>query len=341
MGGFLIEAFGAHPEGLFSAARILGSMSRPRRLAVLKRLRSHPVMARRFLLRPLAEVCGEIRALVAPGMPNPVPRRLREHLDGTAALSGASVERHRQAIARRLLAFRLGLLRRLILDDLQRTVPGVDPAAADERHALQMLGTVRTNRRFLRRVLRIAPADRRRFLREHPANLRWHRNHPRVDAAVWGRGIAQAVEVKGRGTLHLEFETEPLEVLRLGTRVGSCLSVGGICDDGAIAVMVDANRRVVFARTAEGVFVARQVVTVTEDDRLLFFPVYPIRIEAPVLDAFHAYDLALAEALRLPPYRGTDADEYRIEKVIARYSYDDGVWERFAGGEGDALQTGR
>jgi hypothetical protein len=331
MGSFLIEALGAHPEALFSAARILGSLSRPRRLAVLKRLRAHPVMARRFLLRPLAEVHDEIRALVAPGMPNPVPRRLREHLDGTAALSAPSVERHRQAIARRLLPFRLGLLRRLVIDDLQRTVPGVDPAAMSERHALQMLATVRTNRRILRRVLRIDPFDRRRFLREHPANLRWHRQHPGVNASVWEQGMALAIDVKGHGTLHLAFETEPLEVLRLGTRVGSCLSVGGICDDGAVAVMVDANRRVAFARNHDGVFVARQVITVTADDRLLFFPVYPLGIGSAVRDAFYAYDLALAEALGLRPYRGTDAADYRIEQVIARYSYDDGVWERFAG----------
>ena len=329
--GLLLDAFATHPEALFAAARALGSLSAPRRAGLLKRFRAHPVMRRRFLALPVAEVCLQIARLGSPGMPNPVPRRLRQHLEGAAVLSAESVERHRQAIARRLLPFRIGLLRRMVVDDLSRAVPGADPAGANERHALQMLSGVRVNRRILRRVLRVPAGDRRDFLRSHPANVAWLRRHPRLDSATWTTGPLRVAAVAGRGTLRLAFETDPLEVLTLGTKVGSCLSAGGTFADAAVAVMVDVNKQAVFARDASGLFVARQVVAVTADDRILFSPVYPLGLESAVKDAFHEYDLALSAALGLPPYRAADAADYRVEDILARDSYDDGVWDRFAG----------
>jgi hypothetical protein len=334
MGRFVTEAFIAHPEALFGAARLLGCLSAPRRLRALKQFRSNPVLQRRFFGLPLAQMCAAIEALGGPGMPNPIPRKLRLHLEGVMTLSPGSVERHRQAVVRRLLPFKLALLRRAILEDLGRGLSAVDFENSRERHALQMLGSVRTNRRLLRRLLTVPPSARRRFLAEHPANRAWLRRHSAVDPEIWSEGVVHSREVPDIGRVHLAIETDPLEVLRLGTEVGSCLAVGGACEDSAVAVTVDVNKQVVFARRGDGTFIARQLVAISEDDRLVFFPVYPPAASKAVKDSFYEYDVSLAAALGLAPFRGPSEKEYAIERVLAWYFYDDGLWDRFVDGEG-------
>jgi len=334
MGRLVSEAFIDHPEALFKVARLLGGLSAPRRLRVIKQFRSNPVLQRRFLRLPLGQMCASIETLGGPGMANPIPRKLRLHLGGATRLSPGSIERHRQAIVRRLLPFKLALLRRVILEDLGRGLSTVDIENSRERHALRMLGSVRTNRRLLRRLLAVPPRSRGRFLAEHPANRAWLRRHSAVDPEKWSEGVAECREVPDIGGVRLAIETDPLEVLRLGTEVGSCLAVGGACDDSAVAVMVDVNKQVVFARRADGTFVARQLVAISEDDRLVFFPVYPLAASKAIKDAFYEYDVTLSAAVGLPPFRGPSEAEYTIARVLARYFYDDGLWDRFVDGGG-------
>ena len=214
-GELLVDALAAHPESLFAAARLLGSVSEPRRLAILARFRSHPVAQRRFKRRTVEEMARTIAALAGRGLPSPVPRKLREHLLGTAPLTPGSLERHRQAIVRRLLPLKLGLLRRMVLDDLGRGLPRGRSETPEERHALQMLGSVVSNRRVLRRVLSVAPDARGDFLRRHPANLAWLRRHRGVDAGLWTGGIERVLDVPGCGRIRLALEGDPLHVLRM------------------------------------------------------------------------------------------------------------------------------
>jgi hypothetical protein len=323
---FLLDALTAHPDPLIAAARHVGVLSPPRRIALLKRFRSHAVSQRRFARRPLEQVCRTLEGLVRRGLPNPVPRKLREHRLGRSALTAGSLERHRQAIVRRLLPFRVSLLRLMALEEMARGVEA-DLSHESERHAVQMLGSVPANRRLLRRVLRLPAADRRAFLVGHPANRAWLARHPRVDRALWSQGLDERADLSDGRTLRIAFETDPLEVLRLGTRVGSCLSVGGICSGSAVAVMAGANKRVVFARDAAGAFVARQLVAITEDDRLVFFPVYPLGVGDAVEQAFERYDLRLAAELGLAICRDPD-EAYAVAPILGQGFYDDGPWGR-------------
>ena len=327
--GFMLDALSAHPEPLMSTARHLGILSSPRCMALLKRFRAHVVSQRRFARWPLERVCRTVEALVRRGLPNPIPRKLREHRAGGRKLSAGSLERHRQAIVRRLVPFRLALLARMTLEDLDRGL-GTDLSSETDRHALEMLASVGLNRRLLRRVLRVPTADREEFLERHPANRAWLARHPRVDAVSWRTGLVQVADLPDGRRLRLEVEGDPLEVLRMGTRVGSCLSVGGCFSSSAIAVMADANKRVVFARDASGAFVARQLVAVAEDDRLVFFPVYPLRAGEPVEEAFERYDRALATALGLEIHSG-EAD-YHVAEILGRDFCDDGAWRRLTVG---------
>ncbi|QRK06882.1 hypothetical protein JQX13_43620 [Archangium violaceum] len=49
------------------------------------------------------------------------------------------------------------------------------------------------------------------------------------------------------GEVTLSLEQDTLEALRLGTHVGSCLGLNGLCDCSA-AVVLDVNKRVLYAR---------------------------------------------------------------------------------------------
>jgi len=328
LGGLVIEAVITHPEPLIAAARHLGLLKEAPRTSVLKRFRSHPVMDRRFARRPLDRVCRTLEALVRQGLPNPIPRKLRDHRKGRVTLSPASLEGHRQAIVQRLVPFRLQLLRRLALEQVSRSL-AVDLSREAERHAVQMLGSLYRNRRLLRRVLRVAPPERRRFLDEHPTSRNWHARHPRIDPSLWRDGLIVEESLADGRRVRLAFETDPAEVLRLGTHVGSCLSVGGICSGSAVAVMVDANRRVVFARDARATFVARQQVAITEDERVYCFPVYPLGVPDEVAAMFEHYDVRLAAALGLELERDGQR-EVHIAPILAGTSYLDALWPRLA-----------
>jgi hypothetical protein len=283
-------------------------------------------MDRRFARSPLDRLCRTLEALVRRGLPNPIPRRLREHREGCVRLSSASLSGHREAILRALVPVRLQLLRRMALEEAACGVP-VDLSHEAERHAVQMLGSLYRSRRLLRRVLRVSPPERRRFLDEHPASRAWHARHPRVDERTWRSGVTAEEALADGRHVRLAFETDPAEVLRLGTHVGSCLSVGGVNGSSAVSVMADANRRVVFARDARGSFVARQQVAITEDERLYCFPVYPLGVGEDVAAAFERYDLALASALGLELERDGER-EVTIAPLLAGDSYLDALWTR-------------
>jgi hypothetical protein len=320
----VIESFVRHPEALFRAAVLLGSLGRPRRDALLRRFRAHPVFGRRFVQRPLFELCALLDAWRAPGQTSPVPRKLRQHLETGHALSVASLEGHRQTIARRLVLVKLDLLRQAVLRELSTGLPSGLREDERGRHALMMLGSLDTNRRLLRRLLVEYAKGRPDSAEEHEASRQWYARHPRLDPQVWREGITREQDVPGLGRVRLAIERDLLEALKLGTYVGSCLSAGGVCDYSAVSVVADVNKRVVYARRGDGAVVGRQVVAITEDDRLACFPVYPLAARAEIKQAFQEFDQALAQALGLGVFVG---EECEVALILAQGWWDDGVWD--------------
>ena len=116
----------------------------------------------------------------------------------------------------------------------------------------------------------------------------------------------------------------PVEALRLGTYFGSCLSVGGAFDYSAVAVALDVNKQVVYARNRRGSVIARQLLALSEADELIAFAVYPLSAPAAVKRLFARYDRAFAAALGLALRRG-DGD-YTVAEVIPSNWWDDGAW---------------
>jgi hypothetical protein len=218
---------------------------------------------------------------------------------------------------------RLRALERGLLGAMGAGLP-VDLADAGARHALQLAHSVSDNRRALRRFLAAhfrggAPAPE-----SHVANRAWLARHPRVDAGRWREGIPFARELAS-GPVTVTLERDPLEVLQLGTRVGSCLGLGGGNEFSAVAALLDVNKRVAYVRDARGRVLARQLLAINAADRLVCHEVYPGSAGRSLRLLVRDFDRALAQALGLEIAGPNDAAA--VECLVASRWYDDGAWD--------------
>jgi hypothetical protein len=264
---FAVEACVVAPHPFLPAAKLLGTLNEPLRMAV-------------------------VREFVAAGT-----------AEGT--------------VRERLTALELRTLAELAsgLTEVAETVP------VSVLHALQMKHLIGENRAAFRKFLRAYLRGDDDYLLSHPRTRAWLYRHPRLDLARWLRGV-RVVRSIGAGTVRLAIERDPLEALRLGTYVGSCLGLGGSFAHSAAAVVLDANKQVIYARDQRGTVVARQLVAITEQDRVVCFAVDPCSAGDDLRAAFRAYDRKLARALGMPLYAG-GAEEYMIATILAQEWYDD------------------
>ncbi len=291
------RAFSGAPGPLLAAAKSLGALRAPARETLLAREGAMPL----FLARPEeldASALVELLDASASGLATTlVSRRLRAHLRGDQALRDGQVERVRRRI---LAAWDPVLLARLAVaveEDLARGAGVPLPSTERERHALLFQSSAFEHRRALRRLLKARSRGDGAHPDSHPRNVRWLAAHPAIDAGTWTHGIVLRREIPGAGEVTLAFERDPLEVLRLGTYVGSCLSLGGGQAYSAVAIALDVNKQVVYGRDGSGGVLARQVLALSERDRLFCFEVYPLEAPAEVRALFLEYDRELARAL--------------------------------------------
>ena len=218
----------------------------------------------------------------------------------------------------------LARLRTETLAVLAQGIPLSDTSLPAVRHALQVRRQLYANRVAFRKFLRAHLQGDTSYIPRHPLNQQWLRRHARADDSVWTRGMDLAVTLPGTGPVRLSIERDPLEALRLGTYVGSCLGNGGAFVDSAAAVVLDVNKLVVYARNGRGAVIARQLVAISEDDTLVCFHVYPIASGAAVKAAFAEFDRLLASALGIPIH---EAGEYEIANLVSHDWWDDGYWQ--------------
>ena len=209
-----------------------------------------------------------------------------------------------------------------------------DANRRDIQHALLLQRSIPHNRRALRRLLRAHSDGDADYVLRHPLTRRWLAAHPTLPLDTWLEGVSLDAEVDGVGPLALRVERQLLEVLQLGTYVGSCLSLGGLCDYSAAAVALDVNKQVVYARTRRGGVVARQLVAVSDDDRLVAFSVYPRSAPAPVRRVFAEFDRRFAAALGLRLCTARRDATYTVAEILSQAWWDDGAWK-------SAIEDGR
>ncbi len=241
-----------------------------------------------------------------------------KHFAGAKPLKPAAIADVAARIHAKLPLLQIWWLQEEVRAELLRVHP--------DENAARLYAALESNRRPLRRFLLrhgAAEADQRL---DHAVNRHWlRRMSTRLHLDAWLHAPALVFTVEGYGRVTIGPETDPLEILRMGTYVDSCFAAGGYNAHAVVAVLLDANKRVLFARDAQGKFLARQVAAIAEDARLVCYGVYPASRPAPLEDAFAAYVTEWAARLKVT---FADTDDNVKPLAVARW-YDDGVWSRF------------
>ena len=315
------------PARLLRAAKQLGTFSKPERLRIVDAYTRERVFRVDWQAIGPRGAVRLFEGLLARGLPSPVPKKLRAAAESPErSLTPAQEERAMRTLRSRLDAMRLDLLNIVIEETLGRAYDTAG-IGSEERHALRLAQLVEDNRRALRRFLKAWFAGERSFLLEHRRTRDWFRRHPRISRETWLEGIVLEQEVPGHGHVRIEIERHPLRALQLGTHVGSCLGLGGSYAYSAAAVVLDVNKQVLYARDDRGDVVGRQLIAISDDDRLVCFQVYPLGVNKPLRELFRNYDVELARQLGLEIYRSRpDREDYAIEHLIAPQWWDDGAW---------------
>ncbi|MFZ6768107.1 hypothetical protein ACO0LM_13685 [Undibacterium sp. Di26W] len=314
---------------LFHTLRLLGSLEYERRLQFMREQMQTDWFACDWAALDLQTANRKMLALSKMSkLDSPLPRRLRLHFEGEITLTDMQVQRHCRLTLARLPALRLRALEQAIWHDMDKSFQ-LREQSPSAHHALQLLAGLdsrpSSNRKGLRRFLQNTKAGKPLSYLDHPLNLDWYAAHPRVNKAQWQTGLQKTTIVDG-ASVQLAFERDPFEILKLGTYVGSCLSVGGFCNYSAVACLLDANKQVIYARNEKGVVIARQLVAIDEKDRLFCCAVYPYQCSPAMRAAFKAYDQELADLLGLELYREKEDSSYDVATVLAQCWWDDGLW---------------
>ncbi|MCP3142668.1 hypothetical protein [Pyxidicoccus xibeiensis] len=327
----VLDALERFPDVLGRTAQLLGTLRHHVGRELLADFARHPLVREDPFALPPARMVSLLREHCAEGVESPLPRKARLALEEGRELPPGQLARALRVASEQLPRLRLQLLARRVLDRLRGALPA-DARDSRVRHALQMASLIGDNRRALRRLLARWFAGERDFVTRHPRSREWFERHPRVDAGRWLTGLVLRREVPGVGQVTLALEQDALEALRLGTLVGSCLGLNGSCDYSAASVVLDVNKRVLYARDSRGQVLARQLLAISKDDTLVPFNVYPERTPPALQALFLDYDLAFAEALGLPLSDGPYEPE--VENILSDSFWHDGAWE--LGGPEDA-----
>lgn len=311
----------AHPRRLLRLAKHLGLLAPAR---IFRALHNASKLS---LWVPPTNTAQLLRDhdLIKACCPSVLPATLRAHLAGTRLLRQTQLARALQNIQHRWSEVRIALIRSAADDELASAIDL--PDTPKHRDALVHLARAQSHRRSLRRMLQRweeAPMA----LLEHPESKRWLDAHPNLDRKLWIQGLRIAHSLP-EGDVSLAIEQDPFEALRLGQFAQSCFAPGGILDDQPAAVVLDINKRVVYARTSEGKVIGRQILALSEDETLVCFPVYPAlhstEATASRDELFAEYNRLFSEALGLPIEQN---DDYEVACILSQHFWDDGTWDR-------------
>ena len=323
---FSVDAFSRSPKMLMKTAKALGSLKAPVREHITKDLLRHPLFAVDIHALPVREACAFIEKECQDQFISPIPAKLKAWTSGKYYLTPARIARYQRILTERLVQTRLDVAQQSIHDTLRGALP-VQHLTKNSRHALQILTSSRGNKRALRKFLHHYWTGSQHYLARHPQTQAWYKKHPRVNREMWEGGISISGEVNGQA-IQIGIEHDPLEILKMGTYVGSCLGLGGLCTYSAAAVLLDENKQVLFARDSQQTVVARQLIAISSNDELVCFEVYPISAKTIMKKLFKEYDTSFSQALGLPLYHPDDKDqkEYEIEHILSTDWWDDDAW---------------
>jgi hypothetical protein len=325
-GDFIQSCFLHFPAFIFKVAKLLGTLSIFQRYQVMKYFREHILMATDWDKIAAGEALELLQPFIDEGFTNPMPGKLRDWLAGSVKLSDPQREKYLQMMRVKILQTKLDLLDHIARKNLAAGI-SVDSLAPDLEHALQMINLSNDNRRAFRRFLKALLEGRDDYILTHPLTVRWLSKHPALNVELWSNGICISERLEELGSVTLSLERDPLEALKLGTHVGSCLGLGGSFTFSALAVVLDFNKQVIYARDDRGRMLARQLIAISEDDRLVCFEVYPLSAHQRLRQLFREYDRRFAESLGIPLYKNEKEDKYNVTQILSQDWWDDGPWQ--------------
>jgi hypothetical protein len=230
-----------------------------------------------------ADKAARERAHLA-GMPHRSPRqdaRLATLSAGDRTLAAAPRGRTKRRLAERIdellpLAYRRELdsaFREILRDAWGITVPSLTQAWRD---AVRFWLVVDDNRELLGRLLReAADAPGRDVKLTFAKNREWiAKTQTKLRVAPWLAPRRRELSVEG-ATYVLALEDDPLEVLRMGIPFGTCLALDTGCNAASTVLnAIDANKRVLYVRGRDGKIVARKLIAITKELKIVGYNLY-------------------------------------------------------------------
>jgi hypothetical protein len=329
---FALAAFVQAPARLFRTSKTLGCLDPAERLNLVREFAQLPMMHLDTDLLDdvdaFAYIDEQSRGLRTPC----ISASLRAHYEGSRLLSVPRLAHYHAEMRLRWMRGRLECLEDAVLEKRARpyAVGNIDGNTA---HALQLERNVKENRRALRKFLTAYWNGRVDYILTHSLTRAWLAKHPRLNVSVWLNGIEFFGRTEQDGEVRIHVETDPLEALKLGTYVGSCLGLGGELQCSAAANVLDINKRVLYARNLDGRVIGRQLVAYSEAEELVCFWVYPIGASDDLRSLFAEYDERFAMALGVHLYQAPDNqaygdEEYDIACILSTGWWDDHYWNR-------------
>ena len=93
--------------------------------------------------------------------------------------------------------------------------------------------------------------------------------------------------------------------------------------ESAAAAVLDINKTIVHARNQRGKVVARQLMAISESDRLVCFDIDPSSVAKEIKQAFVDFDKAFASNLGLPLHREQSEESPEISNPVSHNWWDD------------------
>ncbi|MBK7993632.1 MAG: hypothetical protein IPK14_09455 [Blastocatellia bacterium] len=88
---------------------------------------------------------------------------------------------------------------------------------------------------------------------------------------------------------------------------------------------MDINKQVLYARNKKGKVLARQLVAISEDNKLVCFEIYPPSVSDEIKAMFRDYDELFAKKLNFPINKSYL--DYEIEHILSKDWWDDRAWD--------------
>jgi len=323
---WIVKCFSYFSTKLLKVAKLLGSFNGEIRISLIKSFMQHQIMSTDFANLALAEAFLIIEDITKNNEKifNSIPKQLKDFLNGQSQIKQQQFEYYKQQFFQQLLRTQLDVLENLIFDKLSHNYK-VKTIDKNLEYALKVSYYTDSNQRPLKRFLRAYLNGDQNYLLNHSESQKWLKNHKELNINLWQTGIEFSQESEKYGLITIDLEKDPLEVLKLGVYSGSCLELGGGFTYSAVAILLDINKQVLYARNKKGKVLARQLVAISEDNKLVCFEIYPPSVSDEIKAMFRDYDELFAKKLNFPINKSYL--DYEIEHILSKDWWDDRAWD--------------